>query len=667
MNRWASVPFQIRVLGGLAVTDAGGSDRTPPGRKLRALIACMALPPGDAWPRERLTAVFWGDRDQVQARNSLRQGLTKLRRMLGNAALLRTDRDTVAFDCASVSVDALDFVRLARAGELEHAAELYRGHLLDGLDLPDEGFTDWLLVERTRLHDLAVDVLGRLLESQAGETAIGTARRLLQLVPAREETHRSLMKLYTAQGNRAHALRQYQACRDTLERELGVSPEPETKRLFEAILRRATPPPPTVVALPFEPQQSPRSSELSEPSAPSVAVLPFENMSGDLEQQYFSDGITEDIITELSRFHQLLVTAPNSSFVFRSTSIKVQDIARELAVAYVVEGSVRRAADRVRITAQLVDASSGNHLWAERYDRDMRDIFAVQDEIARSVASIVSGRVEAAGRERAVRLSPTALRAYDLILRAKALMSKYTRADNAQALTCAERAVELDPASARAHAQSAWCHFFNYMAFWTADRATALAKAYELAQRAVVLDETDSFARCILGLIHLMRREYDEAGSETEKAIGLNPNDPEARRYYGDFLAATGRAEAAIEQIDLAKRLNPFDTRWVPWVRGIACFTARRYDEAIATLRQAREPINEVRGWLAASYAHAGRLQEARATLGEFLRIAESDIAIFPGRRLKDWEAYWHGAFEYQDQKDFDHLFDALRKAGLPE
>ena len=160
--------------------------------------------------------------------------------------------------------------------------------------------------------------------------------------------------------------------------------------------------------------------------------------------------------------------------------------------------------------------------------------------------------------------------------------------------------------------------------------------------------------------------------------IGINLGDAmvEGGDLYGDgvniaarldFLGATGNAEAAIEQIDLAKRLNPFDTRWVPWIRGIHCFTARRYDQAIAMLKQVRDPINEVRGWLAASYAHAGRLQEARSTLEEFLRVAEFDMASFAGRRLKDWEPYWHGAFEYRDQKDFDHLFDALRKAGLPD
>jgi adenylate cyclase len=171
----------------------------------------------------------------------------------------------------------------------------------------------------------------------------------------------------------------------------------------------------------------------------------------------------------------------------------------------------------------------------------------------------------------------------------------------------------------------------------------------------------------MLGIMQIFRREYDEARSEITKAIDLNPNDPVARRYYSMYLAATGNAEAGIEQIELGRRLNPFDTRWVPWDKGIVCFTARRYDEAIAALKQARDPINEVRGWLAASYAQAGRLPEARATLEEFLRIAESDMAVFPGRRLKDWEPYWHGAFEYRDQKDFDHLFDALRKAGMQD
>src|SRR5262245_40334507 len=287
--------------------------------------------------------------------------------------------------------------------------------------------------------------------------------------------------------------------------------------------------------------------------------------------------------------------------------------------------------------------------------------------MAKSVAATVSGRVEAASRDHALRLSSSALKAYDLVLRAKALMLSYTRTDNEQARLCAEKAVELDPTNARAHAQLAWCQWLSWMACWTADREKALAAAYELAQRAVTLDETDSFTRWQLGLVHLFRREYDEAGSELQKAIALNPNDTEARGIYGLFLSAVGRPDAAIEQFDVAKRHNPFDYRRTPWVKGVAYFTAHRYEEAIASLKEVRDPINEIRGWLAASYAGAGLLAEARAMLEEFLRVAERDMAVFPGGQLENWKPYWHGASGYRDQKDYDHLFAALRKAGFPD
>ncbi len=400
---------------------------------------------------------------------------------------------------------------------------------------------------------------------------------------------------------------------------------------------------------------------------PSIAVLPFVNMSGDPEQEYFSDGITEDIITELSRFRDLHVIARNSSFQFRGKDIDVKRIGRELGVQYLVEGSVRRVGDRIRITAQLIDTIADSHLWAERYDRDAQDILALQEEVAHAVAATAGGRVEAAGRERAVRLSPAGHRVYDLVLRAKALFLRASRGDNEQARLCAERAIELDPTSSQAHAVLAACRFYEYMAHWTDTREASLREAYELAQRAVLLDETVSFACMILGLVHLARRNFDEARSEFEKAVDLNPNDSEARSVYAFFLTAVGRPDAAIEQLDLGKRQNPYDMTYTPWIKGIAYFTAHRYEDAIASLKQVRDPINEVRGWLAASYAQANRLDEARAVLREFLSVAERDMVVFPGSRLRDWGPYWHGAIEYQNQSGFDHLFEALRKAGLPE
>jgi adenylate cyclase len=395
---------------------------------------------------------------------------------------------------------------------------------------------------------------------------------------------------------------------------------------------------------------------------PSIAVLPFVNLGG---EQYFSDGITEDIITELSRFRTLFVIARNSSFRYRGGDRDVTEVGRDLGVRYLAEGSVRRVGERVRISAQLIETATGNHLWAEHYDRDAVDILAVQDEIIRAIATALGYQVEAAERERALRLSPDALSAYDHVLRSEALLMRYAKDDNAEARRWAETAVELDPRSALAHAQLGWTYCMDYICGWVEDRASALDTAYTLARRAVLLDEADCRARWLLGNIHIYRREYDEACAHLRRAISLNPNDVEARGIYGLYLIAVGETEAALEQFDIARRHNPFEFNYIIWYRGIALFTARRYEEAITTLKEVHNPNNEVRCWLAASYAEAGHLPEARATLAEFLAVAEREMASFPGRRLEQWVPSLHAAIEYRDQAAFDHLFGALRAAGL--
>ena len=674
---------EIRLFGGIEIQLAGGSMVNLSSQKDRALLAILALQPGVMHARSKLTSLLWSERGEAQARDNLKHALARLRQCLGRSTqeAIVSDRQSVAIDPSAVTVDVATFEELLRNGTdegVEQASDLYRGDFLEGLNVRAPAFEDWLLIERRRLRESIEEALARLLKQlmKIGnrDHAVATARRLMRLDPLNESACRVLMQIHAERSEATQALRIYEALRERLHRELGVKPEPETIKLFELIRQSRIA---TAEALPVLPKvetggsPGPLHVDITGrprpivPSRPSIAVLAFRNLSGDPAQAYFADGITEDIITELSRFRSLFVIARNSSFVFKGKTVKIQDIGRDLGVAYIVEGSIRRDLARVRISAQLIEAASGNHLWAERYDRDMHDILALQDEAARTIASTVSGKVESEGRKRVERLTAAALQAYDLVLRSKALMAKYNRADNEQALACAERAMELDPGSARAHAHAAWCHLYDYMAGWTADRKGSLAKAYASVQSAIALDEFDSFPHSILGFIQLLRREYDAASLETQKAIDLNPNDHEARRFRGEYLAAVGRPEAAIEQIDVAKRLDPFDTRWVPWIKGAACFIAQRYDEAITALRQARDPINEVRGWLAASYAQAGRLQEAKATLEEFLQVAESDMAVFPGRQLKDWEPYWHGAFEFQNQSDFDHLFDALRKAGL--
>jgi tetratricopeptide (TPR) repeat protein len=254
-----------------------------------------------------------------------------------------------------------------------------------------------------------------------------------------------------------------------------------------------------------------------------------------------------------------------------------------------------------------------------------------------------------------------------LVLRAKALYLKYSSHTNQQARALTQQAIEIDPSSAQAHAYFARCCFLEYVGHWVVNREKSFEQAYEFAKKAIALDEADVEARYMLRLVLLARREFEEARVHFAKALELNPNDSGARCMFGLYLACMGRHEAAIEQFDLAKRLNPFDLSWMPWLKGGAYFGARRYDEAIASFNQIPEPINEVRGLLAASFAQTGRIAEANAKLEDFLRIAGRDMAVFPGRKLGDWKRYWRGVIWYQDEADFDHLFDGLRKAGLPD
>lgn len=606
---------RLRVLGGFDLQPGQGQAVIPIGRKVRALLACLALSPGKAWPRERLMALLWSDRGEEQARASLRQALAEMRRALGEPSPVRTEQDAVSLDPALLDVDALAFERLAQAGRWEEAAALYGGPLLDGHGVHDGAFEDWLLVERTRLHDLAIDVLDRLAASQSGAAAIATAQRLLQLEPAREATHRLLMRLYAAAGQRAQALRQCEHCRDILQRDLQARPDVETERLYREI-QSESPLPAAAPAGPPPPL----------PDKPSIAVLPFTNMSGDPEQEYFSDGITEDIITELSRFHALLVIARNSAFAFKGRSNKVKEIGQELGVDYVVEGGVRRSGDRLRPTAQLVEIRSSSHIWAERYDRDVHDIFDVQDELAHAIAATVGAKVEAVRRETVSRLSPGALQAHDLVLRAKALALKYTRSDLELALGTAERAIEADPTSPQAHACYAFCCSVILYSYWSSELDRLRAQAFESAKRAVTLDASDNYARYVLGYVHNVRGDYEDARIHLEKVLENNPNDTEGRGIYAMFLVSVGRPEAAIQQFELMKRQNPFDLSWFPWIKGWAYFTARRYGEAIATFKQIPEPHNEVRGYLAASFAYLDRRAEANAMMEDFLRIAERDM-----------------------------------------
>ncbi|MGA7597109.1 MAG: adenylate/guanylate cyclase domain-containing protein, partial [Pseudolabrys sp.] len=329
------------------------------------------------------------------------------------------------------------------------------------------------------------------------------------------------------------------------------------------------------------------SVPLALPDKPSIAVMPFQNMSGDAEQEYFADGITEDVLTELSRFRELFVISRNSAFVYKGRQVNAQKVAKELGVQYIVEGSVRKAGNRVRITVQLIDAETDSHLWAERYDRELADIFAIQDEVTSSIVSILPGRVEAAASDRVQRKPPENLAAYECVLAGKLLHHRSDRTDNQEALRMLDRAIALDPGYAHAHAWKACVLGQSFVNGWSANPEFTIRTVIEELALALSLDENDSDVHRVLAAVNLsVHRNHDKAFYHQERALALNPNDDLIVVQQGEVLTWIGEAEPGIEWIQKAMRLNPYHPERFWSHLGRAYFVARRYSEAVKAFQR---------------------------------------------------------------------------------
>lgn len=402
---------------------------------------------------------------------------------------------------------------------------------------------------------------------------------------------------------------------------------------------------------------TPNAAATNLPDKPSIAVLPFTNMSDSPEQEYFADGVVEDIITDLSRFKELLVIARNSSFSYKGKPIRIQQVASDLGVRYVVEGSVRRAGERLRITAQLIDAADGTHLWGERYDRGIGDVFAVQDEIVETVVGTVAARVARHGLEKLARKPTQDLMAYDYVLRARAVICDSAK-NNRRCRELYETALGIDPHSAPACSGISMTYSMDYTSGWCDSPETARDRALEYALKSVALDDDDSQAHQYLGLQRLFRREYDLAEFHLGKALSLNPNNPAAWAYKGLYFIYTGQPREALLALEQATRRNPFNFSWYLWFVGLAYYSARRYREAISPLRESigRNPnFIAPRRHLAACYAQLGQSDAAAEQTRKILEL-EPDFSI---RSLA-------GTLSYRDPVDLEHYLEGLRKAGLP-
>ena len=362
---------------------------------------------------------------------------------------------------------------------------------------------------------------------------------------------------------------------------------------------------------------------------PAVAVLPFVNMSRDSDQDYFADGLTEDIITALSYWRMFPVIARNSTFIYKGRAVKVQQIATELGAKYVIEGSVRKSGDMVRVTVQLIDATTGHHVWAERYDRKIDDIFALQDEITQRIAATVAPELERAERQRSIAKQPNDLHAWDFFLRGMSQLYEFSKEGNQRARELFERTVAIDPTYSRGHTGIAFSHYRDVMFVFSDDDRASISKCLEAAQRAVALDESDAFAHFVLsrGLHHAGRIE--RALDEARLAIQLNPNDSGSHASLGAVLISAGQPDEGIAAVQRAIQLSPKDTRVHVYqnIQSSGHFVAGRYADAAAVAKDvlSRHPDDATaRILLASSLASGGQTAEASAVLASGLPLDPS-------------------------------------------
>ncbi len=396
------------------------------------------------------------------------------------------------------------------------------------------------------------------------------------------------------------------------------------------------------------------------PDKPSIAVLPFENISGDKEQDYFADGMTDDIIGELSRYDELFVIARHSTFVYRDKSISTQQIANELGVQYILEGGVRRAGNNIRIATHLTDAIAGNQIWSERYDRVIGDIFAVQDEITAVIVNTLVGHLERQQFKRAMAKGADAVNAYDHALRAMVLFQRYTQSENLIAREEATKATALDHNFARAHALIAWTYNSDAAFRWVTDMPGAYSHAYEAAAKAVQLDPEDAWGHSALGFAEIWgSRNHSQGLAALEQSVALSPNNAVFRGWYSGGLCFVGRAADGLNEIELAIRLNPHHPPiYLHWLARIL-FTLERYEDALATIENVVYAMPEntnAMALAAACYAAAGQEKNAKDAIRRALQIA-------PEMNTKN---VWH-ATPYQRQEDMDLYLKWLSIAGLPE
>src|SRR5262245_55325912 len=606
--------------------------------------------------------LLWGSHCDAQARQNLRQARTRLRRILGEDALISSG-ESVSLQPGVIACDVPTFEALLADGSrdaLNEAVGFYRGCLLADIEIPEEAWTEWIETYRQRLEGLALDAMVKLGEQELGagnhESALSAANRAIAISSLREDAHRLIMRVLAAGGRRADALKHYEDLIALLKSELTVEPDPTTTALA-AELRK----PRLWSGAGSDPASETSAVLLPLPDRPSIAVLPFANMSGDPEQEYFADGMVDDILMGLSRVRWLFVIARQSSFIYKVRSADVQQIGRELGVRYVLEGSVRKSGTRVRIVAQLIETEGGRHLWADRFQGDVRDIFALQDAITERIVSAVEEKVQDAEIRRA-RAKPTdSLTAYDFYLRALPAWHGQTDVEYKRTQLLLGKALEADPEYAEALGLLTESVCTRTMQGWHESRSRGVDEASRLAGRALAAGPDNSTCLASAAFTYgVMANRFDEGFELANRALIVHPNSVFVRNRAAAVYGICGESDKAIAQCEAACRMNPLDIKKAATVTystlSFALYMARRYEESIRAGKRAlvfAPQSNVARKYVATSLAQLGRTDEARAEIAELLKHQ-------PGASLA---VFQQTPFRHKWMKEL-HM-EGLRKAGL--
>jgi TolB-like protein/DNA-binding SARP family transcriptional activator/Tfp pilus assembly protein PilF len=656
--------LRLNILGRFDARLSSGEVLLLPTRKAEVLLTYLSMTPGQPHSRDRLMNLLWSDRGEDQARNSLRQTLSVLKKALEviDPLPLQVDRTTVSVLAESIEMDTFE---LENSNATTDAINLYRGEFLEGIVVRDPSGEEWLTSERDRYRRMAVEALEKLLTRQreTGEmgAAVETGERLVGLEPLRESAWRQLMLVYATRGERGQALKAYTRCTDILEKEFGIEPEQETIELqtaihdgrFDIAVTDSHPEP--MILTDHAPAVTAGLPVPASSGKPSIVVLPFVCLGTESSDEYFTDGLTEDIIANLCRYRELFVIAHESAFAYRDSGANAEHSVSQIGVEYVTKGNIRRSGDQIRISIHLIEAATGKTVWAERIDRKFDELFSLEDEVAARIASTLVSHIEDESNARAARKHPGNMTAFDCVMRARKGADSFDAEQNTSARQLLEQAIELDPEYAAAYAYLAYSYCVEAESAWCLSRQEADENAVAHARKAVALDEFDSDGHVGLGWAYLHQKKFDLAEVHLDRAIECNPNDYAAFCVKSWLLSLSGRASEVTICGTTALRLNPLAPDNCLLAIIIAHYTENRYDEALGMLARVQEASADSEAWRAACLAQLGRDDESQVAAASAVKMGGDFI------KSQDWLLLW----PFKDPQDLKHFIDGLNKSGV--